>query len=179
LEAHIGIPLDSIGEPLAHDILIRDDYFSDAVNAVCETNKIKLLDLEGHPDVMAKVVEDPPTRCYGDKPHSCVMCPIQPTTHNGVVAILIVGVNSRRPYDADYDSFVKGLARTVSTALASVLLVNEQKRLAGKAAEMEERAMAMVEVSPVGSFLMDMNGQMLYVNDSVRLTLGFVSENVY
>lgn len=168
IEAHLGIPLDADGVPLANNVLINDEYFMDAVNAVCESNEISMLDLESHPELTAKLVEDPPTRGYGIKPHSCLICPIQPTSHNGVVAILVLGVNPRRPYDSQYDAFVKGLTRTISTALASVLLVNEQKRLASQAAEMEQRALAMVEVSPVGSFLMDMDGKMLYVNDSVR-----------
>jgi PAS domain-containing protein len=169
LEAHLGVRKGLSGIPIAHDILIRDDYFVDAVNVVCDSNETKVLDLEGRPDTAAELMEDNPTRGFGESPYSCVICPIQPTTHNGVVAVFVVGVNPRRPYDSLYDSFVKRLSRTVSSALASILLVNEQKRLAGRAVEMEQRAMAMVEVSPVGSFLMNTNGQMLYANDSVRL----------
>jgi PAS domain-containing protein len=171
LETHLGVRRDSRGIVIAHDMLIHDKNFIDAVTAVCESNEIKVLDLEGRPDIATNLMEDHPTRGFADKPNSCVICPIQPTTHKGVLAVFIVGVNPRRPYDSHYDSFVRGLSRTISSALASVLLVNEQKRLAGRAVEMEKRAMAMVEVSPVGSFLMDMKGRMLYVNNSVCLIL--------
>jgi PAS domain-containing protein len=171
LEIHLGVPQDSSGTPIVHDVLIHDQDFLDAINAVCESNEIKVFDLEGRSELAAKFMEDKPTRGFGEKPHSCVICPIQPTTHNGVLAVFVVGLNSRRTYDSHYDSFFKRLSRTISSSLASVLLVNEQKRLVGKAAEMEQRAMAMVEVSPVGSFLMDTKGEMLYVNDSVCLTL--------
>lgn len=170
LESYLGLPLGPDGVPLAHNILIHDESFLEAVNSVCELNQLKLFDLDARPDITGKLVEDPPVRGFGDTPSSLVICPIQPTTHNGVLAVFVVGLNPRRPYDAEYDTFLKGLTRTVSSFLASLLLVNEQKRLAGKAAEMEQRAMAMVEVSPVGSFLMDMKGEMLYVNDSVCLT---------
>jgi PAS domain-containing protein len=167
LESHIGVLMDPDGLPIAHDFLIHDEYFLDAVNAVCDSNKVKLLDLETHPEILSKLIEERPARGYEQKPQALIICPIQPTTHNGVVAIFIMGINPRRPYNSLYDSFANSLTRTISTALASVLLVNEQKRLAGKAAEMEQRALAMVEVSPVGSFLMDMRGEILYVNESV------------
>jgi PAS domain-containing protein len=167
LESHIGVPLNANGVPVVHDFLLHNEYFLDAVNAVCDLNKVKLLDLETHPEISSKLIGDHPTRGYEEKPQALIICPIQPTTHNGVVAIFVMGINPRRPYNSLYNSFANSLTRTISTALASVLLVNEQKRLAGKAAEMEQRALAMVEVSPVGSFLMDMRGEILYVNESV------------
>lgn len=125
-----------------------------------------LFDLESRPDLKALVMEDPPTRGFGDEPRVAVLAPIEPTTRQGVNAVLVMGINPRRPYDAEYESFVRSLARSVSSALASVQLVIEQKSLVGKAREMEQRALSMIEVSPVGSFLMKMDGEILYVNQT-------------
>jgi PAS domain-containing protein len=167
LESFLGVALGSDGKPLVHELLVNDESFVDTVKAVCALGEIKVFNLMDRPDIKAKIMEDPPTRGFGDEPYSAVICPIEPTTHKGVVAVLVVGVNPRRPYDADYDSFVRGLARSISSGLASVMLVNEQKRLTGKAVEQEQRAMAMIAVSPVGSFLIDMAGKILYANKSV------------
>jgi PAS domain-containing protein len=167
LESFLGVAQESDGRPCVQEVFMNDESFMRAVKAACTSTEIELFDLEGRPDIKAKIMEDPPTRGFGDEPHNAVICPIVPTTHKGVVAILVLGVNPRRPYDSDYAEFVQGLARIISSSLASVLLVNEQKRLAGRAVEMEQRAIAMVDVSPVGNFLMDMDGTLLYVNDKV------------
>jgi PAS domain-containing protein len=167
LESFLGVAQASNGQPVVHDLLTSDKSFLDTVRTVCSSGEVQVFDLEKRPDIKAKIMEDPPTRGFGDEPDAAVICPIEPTTHKGVVAVLVVGVNPRRPYDADYDSFVRGLARSISSGLASVLLVNEQKRLTGKAVEMEQRALAMIEVSPVGSFLIDLKGEILYANKSV------------
>lgn len=167
LESFLGVSQEGDGQPCVHDVLMNDEQFMRAVTAACTSAEVELFDLEGRPDIKAKIMEDPPTRGFGDEPHKAVVCPIVPTTHKGVVAILVLGVNPRRPYDADYTEFVQGLTRVISSSLASVLLVNEQKRLAGRAVEMEQRAIAMVDVSPVGNFLMDMDGSMIYVNEKV------------
>jgi PAS domain-containing protein len=167
LESFLGVAVGSDGQPVVHELLTNDKSFLNTVRAVCISGEIQLFDLEKRPDIKAKIMEDPPTRGFGDEPRTAVVCPIEPTTHKGVVAVLVIGVNPRRPYDVDYDSFARGLARSISSGLASVLLVNEQKRLTGKAVEMEQRALAMIEVSPVGSFLIDLEGVILYANKSV------------
>jgi PAS domain-containing protein len=169
LESFLGVRLGADGLPVVHDLLITDESFLDSIKAVCVSGQIQLFDLENRPDIKSKIMEDSPTRGFGDAPHSAVICPIEPTTHKGVVAVLFLGVNPRRPYDSDYDSFARGLARSISSALASVMLVNEQKRLTGMALEMEQRAMAMIDVSPVGSFLIDLEGKILYANKAVSL----------
>ncbi|KAF2431352.1 hypothetical protein EJ08DRAFT_713029 [Tothia fuscella] len=165
LEGFIGVPLDSEGFPTINDCLLSDNDFMVAVRVVCQSGEIEIFDLEDRPDIKVNIMENPPTRGFGDEPHCAIICPIAPTTAKGVLAILVLGINPRRPWDSHYADFVRGLSRVISSSLASVLLVNEQKRLAGKAVEMEQRAMAMVHTSPVGNFLMDMEGQMLYVNE--------------
>jgi PAS domain-containing protein len=177
LESYLGVALGPDGKPEVHELLSNDESFLDTVKEVCTSGEIKLFDLENRLDIKAKIMENPPTRGFGAEPYSAVICPIEPTTHKGVVAVLVIGINPRRPYDSNYDSFARGLARSISSGLASVMLVNEQKRLTGKAVEMEQRALAMIEVSPVGSYLIDLDGKILYANKSVCTFLKYIYED--
>ena len=47
---------------------------------------------------------------------------IRPTTGESVLGFLFIGINPRRPYDNDYESFVQLIDRTLATSLASVSL---------------------------------------------------------
>lgn len=158
--------MDANGRPAVHEAFMNSPDFVSTFSQVCASGQPALFDLDSRPDLKALVMEDPPTRGFGDEPRVAVLAPIEPTTRQGVNAVLVMGINPRRPYDAEYESFVRGLARSVSSALASVQLVIEQKSLVGKAREMEQRALSMIEVSPVGHFLCKMNGDMLYVNQT-------------
>lgn len=158
--------IDADGRPVVHDAFMNNPDFVSTFAQVWASGQPALFDLESRPDLKALVMEDPPTRGFGDEPRVAVLAPIEPTTRQGVNAVLVMGINPRRPYDAEYESFVRSLARSVSSALASVQLVIEQKSLVGKAREMEQRALSMIEVSPVGSFLMKMDGEILYVNQT-------------
>ncbi|TLD27691.1 putative hsp90-like protein [Venturia nashicola] len=166
LESFLGVLLDSNGRPVVHEAFMNDPDFISTFAQVCASGQPALFDLESRPALKVLAMEDPPTRGFGDEPRVAVLAPIEPTTRQGVNAVLVMGINPRRPYDAEYESFVRGLARSVSSALASVQLVIEQKSLVGKAREMEQRALSMIEVSPVGSFLMKMDGEILYVNQT-------------
>jgi PAS domain-containing protein len=166
LESFLGVLLDAKGKPAVHEEFINDADFVSTFARVCASGQPALFNLESRPNLKSLVMEDPPTRGFGDEPRVAVLAPIEPTTRQGVNAVLVMGINPRRPYDAEYESFVRGLARSISSALASVQLVIEQKSLVGRAREMEQRALAMIDVSPVGSFLMKMDGEMLYVNQT-------------
>jgi PAS domain-containing protein len=166
LESFLGVRLDANGKPAVHEEFMNDAEFVSIFAEVCSLGQPALFDLESRPGLKLLVMEDPPTRGFGDEPRVAVLAPIEPTTRQGVKAVIVMGINPRRPYDAEYESFVRSLARFISSALASVQLVIEQKSLIGRAREMEERALAMIDVSPVGSFLMKMDGEMLYVNQT-------------
>lgn len=48
-------------------------------------------------------------RSWGDPPTSAVCIPITDDWENGRLSFLIVGLNTRRPYDADYEEFIVDL----------------------------------------------------------------------
>lgn len=62
------------------------------------------------------------------------LCPIRsPHDKHGVIGILLVGINPLRPYDAGYEEFMDGLSAQVTSSLASVALIEEEKSLADQA----------------------------------------------
>jgi PAS domain-containing protein len=166
LESFLGVLLDPDGRPAVHEAFMNDAEFVSTFARVCASGQPALFDLEHRTDLKSLIMEDPPTRGFGDEPRVAVLAPIEPTTRKGVNAVIVMGINPRRPYDSEYELFVRGLARSISSALASVQLVIEQQSLIGRAREMEQRALAMIDVSPVGSFLMGMDGELLYVNQT-------------
>lgn len=166
LESYIGVHSVN-GQPVVHDLLMQDDEFLDAFEQVCKSGEIDTLDLESRSSIARSIMEEPPTRAFGDQTRLAVLIPIAPIASKNVNAVLLVGVNPRRPYDAEYESWIQSLARSISSSLASLVLLNEQRQAVGQALEMEKRAMSMLEHSPVGASLCDLMGNILYVNRSV------------
>lgn len=134
------------------------------------------------------LITDVNFRGFGEVPRAAVVCPIRTTgDYNSVLGFLVVGINPRRPYDADYNLFIKLLNRQLATSMASVVLFEEEIRrgervaraaaldkmrlseqLAARTQEAEEsetKFTCMAELAPVGIFIADGQGQMTFTND--------------
>lgn len=107
-----------------------------------------------------------------------------------ISGFIVMGTNPRRSYDRHYRLFVHLLARQLTTSLASVVLFEEEIRrgqhAARRAAEdrhelsqqllirtqqamdSEHKFMRMAECTPVGMFVTDANGRIIYCNDMWR-----------
>ncbi|KAI2472545.1 hypothetical protein F4781DRAFT_428246 [Annulohypoxylon bovei var. microspora] len=124
----------------------------------------------------------------GDACKSIVIFPVHPTTGSeSVVGFIVMGVNPRRPYDDDYQLFINLLSRQLATSLASVVLFEEEIRRGQKAAQMaaedrqeltkqlhlrtqeveesELKFTRMAEFAPVGMFIANYLGHIIYCND--------------
>ncbi|XDG08431.1 hypothetical protein ABKA04_008046 [Annulohypoxylon sp. FPYF3050] len=124
----------------------------------------------------------------GDACKSIVIFPVHPTTGSeSVVGFIVMGVNPRRPYDDDYKLFINLLSRQLATSLASVVLFEEEIRRGQKAAQMaaedrqeltkqlhlrtqeveesELKFTRMAEFAPVGMFIANHLGNIVYCND--------------
>ena len=99
-----------------------------------------------------------------------------------------MGINPRRPYDDDYDLFVQLLSRQLATSMASVVLFEEEIRRGQRAAklaaldrielseqlaartqeavESETKFTRMAEFAPVGMFIANSEGRIIYCNDT-------------
>lgn len=99
-----------------------------------------------------------------------------------------MGINPRRPYDDDYSLFVQLLSRQLATAMASVVLFEEEIRRGQRAAQLaaldryelseqlaartqeavesETKFTRMAEFAPVGMFIANNEGRITYCNDT-------------
>ena len=127
-------------------------------------------------------------RGFGDPTKAVVVCPIHPTTGESTLGFLVMGINPRRPYDDDYALFVQLLSRQLATSLASVVLFEEEIKRGQRAAKLaaldrielseqlaartqeaidsETKFTRMAEFAPVGMFIAESEGRILYCNDT-------------
>ncbi|KAF1813699.1 hypothetical protein P152DRAFT_289178 [Eremomyces bilateralis CBS 781.70] len=139
-------------------------------------------------EIPAATMEGIQWRGFGDPCRSVVVCPVHPTTGELILGYLVLGVNPRRPFDDDYSLFLQLLSRQLATSLASVVLFEEEIRRGKKAAkiaaldhielsqqlaartqearDIETRFTRMAEFSPVGLFIANSNGNVVYCNDA-------------
>jgi PAS domain S-box-containing protein len=135
-------------------------------------------------------------RGFGDSCRSTVVCPIYSTIGGGssVLGFLVIGINPRRPYDDDYSLFIQLLSRQIATSLASVVLLEEQIRRKDETArlaaldrirlskqldlrtqevcESENKFKRIAELVPVGIFIANPQGHIIYSNDTWLRLLG-------
>ena len=99
-----------------------------------------------------------------------------------VSGFLLMGLNPRRIYDEDYQSFIQLLSRQLLTSLTSTVLIEQAGRNQAtltneliirtrEVAETESRFKALAELTPVGMFYMSPIGEVLYANDTCKTLL--------
>lgn len=134
-------------------------------------------------------------RGFGDPCRAMLVIPIRTST-NSVSGHIILGVNTRRPYDTEYKDWIEVLATLLSTSAASVALHEEESR---RRKEQEEQAtrdrdalttevtalaqeatdaaqklhnlQSIANAVGVGYFEYDVNGQLMHANVSLASTL--------
>lgn len=133
-------------------------------------------------------------RGFEEKPRAAIVCPIHPTTGDNVIGFLVMGINPRRPYDDDYSLFIQLLSRQLATSMASVVLFEEEIRRGQRAAELaaldrielseqlairtqeavesENKFTRMAELAPVGMFIADCLGSMIFTNETFHKISG-------
>ncbi len=190
LEGTLGVPRGHAAAPTQLELKSSNEGFAPAFREAMKGDQPVLLDVEDG-TLSEKLMEGFKWRGFGDPCNVVVVCPIHPTTGGGegtVLGFLVMGINPRRPYDDDYSLFVQLLCRQLGTAMASVVLFEEEIRrgqraanlaaldrielaqqLAARtqeAAESEMRFTHMAEFAPVGMFIADSEGRITYCNDA-------------
>ncbi len=100
------------------------------------------------------------------------------------------GINPRRPYDDDYQSFIRLLNRQLATSLASVTLLEEEirrgqstevqrSRLSEELAFQRSRLQRLAEASPVGMLSVSSSGLILEANDRFYNLTGHNRDDLY
>ena len=186
LEGSLGIPP---GHPAAAphvDLKSETEYFAQVFREAVKTDQPILLSI-GDGTLDASMLEGLEWRGFGDECTSAVCCPVHLTGGESTLGFLVMGVNPRRPYDDDYSLYVQLLSRQLATAMASVVLFEEEiargrraaklaaqdrielsEQLAARtqeAVESETKFTRMAEFAPVGIFIADAQGKITYLND--------------
>ena len=186
LEGSLGIPN---GHPAAApyvDLQSETEYYAQVFREAIKDDRPILLSVEDG-TLDASMLEGIEWRGFGDECTSAVCCPVHLTGGESTLGFIVMGVNPRRPYDDDYSLYVQLLSRQLATAMASVVLFEEEiargekaARLAAKdrielseqlaartqeAVESETKFTRMAEFAPVGIFIADSTGKITYLND--------------
>lgn len=179
LEGSIGIPAGHDAAPRRLDLKRSQEGFVPAFREAMRTREPTILQTKDGtlPENLLEGIE---WRGYGDSCDEAIIFPVRPTNGDTVFAFLLIGINPRRAYDEDYKSFATMLNRQLATALASVLLFEDEVKRSRNAAEtaaqqreqlskqlelQTSRMRRMTELSPLGMYLFDHEGVLLEAND--------------
>ena len=187
LEGALGIER---GHPLAPDqINLKTDRagFAPAFRHALMKNKPVVLQVQDG-TLDTSMFEGIRWRGHGDPSKAVIVSPIHPTTGESTLGFLVMATNPRRPYDEDYDLFVQLLGRQLATSIASVVLFEEEIRKAEQAAvlaaqdridlsnkllvqtkqaaESENKFTRLAEMIPVGVYVGNAEGNLVYANDA-------------
>lgn len=104
---------------------------------------------------------------YGEPPHSLAILPL--STSDRLIALLVVGLHPRRPYDKEYEGYLNTLLRSMSATVSSALdreeARNRADRLAKQLADSEKSIREIAEYGPVGIARLSPNGYLMWGND--------------
>lgn len=127
LKGSLGVPEGHPAAPPRLDLLEGIEAFIPYLHEAIDSRKPTFVNL-ADPAFPMNLLSGINWRGFGDPCKSLVICPITPTTSRNVLGFLIVGLNSRRPYDEDYQQFMSVTGRLLATSLASVVLHEEEIR---------------------------------------------------
>ncbi|KAI9731534.1 MAG: hypothetical protein M1834_004654 [Cirrosporium novae-zelandiae] len=186
LEGSLGVPDGHPAAVAQIDLKTGMEGFATSFRESMKTDRPTLLQIQDG-SLQAELLDGIEWRGFGDPCTSVVVCPIHPTTGESVLGFLVMGINPRRPYDDDYQLFIQLLSRQLATSLASVVLFEEEikrgqqaaklaaldrielsQQLAARTqeAELSERKFTrMAEYAPVGMFIANSDGRIIYCND--------------
>lgn len=185
-EGSLGIPVNHPAAAPIVDLRNGTDYFANVFREAIKGDRPIFLSL-GHGTLDASFLEGIEWRGFGDPCTAAVCCPVHLTGGESTLGFLVMGVNPRRPYDDDYSLYVQLLSRQIATAMASVVLFEEEiargmraariaaqdrielsEQLAARtqeAVESETKFTRMAEFAPVGIFIADSVGKIAYCNE--------------
>jgi PAS domain-containing protein len=179
LEGALGVPEGHAAAPLKLDLKRSRGGFIPSFREAMTTREPKILNIMDG-TLSESLIEGLQWRGFGEPCRLAIVCPIRPTTGENVLGFLVIGINPRRPYDADYEAFINLLNRQLATSLASVTLFEEEisrsataaeaaalerTRLSEELAASRSRLQRIAEVSPVGMYSIDSQGLLLEAND--------------
>ncbi|KAK8199644.1 aerobic respiration control sensor protein-like protein arcB [Phyllosticta capitalensis] len=127
LKGSLGVPDGHPAAPSRVDFWMSSEGFVPFLREAIKSRGLTILDFEDGmiPPGMLDGIQ---WRGFGDPSRYAVICPICPTTTKNVLGFLVVGINPRRPYDEEYQTFMGVTSRLLATSGASVVLHEEDIR---------------------------------------------------
>jgi len=193
LEGSIGVPDGHIAAPPNLDLKRSREGFIPSFREAMRTREPTLLHTRDG-TLPEALLDEINWRGFGDPCREAIIFPVRPTNGDAVLAFLVLGVNPRRPYDAEYVAFTSMLNRQLATSLASVILFEDETRRnrdAVEAAALEKQQLTqqldlqasrlrrMTELSPLGMFLISPEGVLREANDRFYEMTGHTRDSEY
>ncbi|CZR63478.1 related to sensory transduction histidine kinase [Phialocephala subalpina] len=175
LEGTLGVPKGHHAVPKRLDLKRSRGGFVPSFRDALQTREPTLLSTKDG-TLSEALIDGFEWRGFPEPCREALVCPIRPTTGENVLGFLVVGVNPRRPFDDDYQSFVQLLDIQLATSLASTTLLEteirrglteaeaaalERARLSAELATQKNRMQRIAENSRVGMFSIDAAGLLL------------------
>ncbi|KAF3913730.1 hypothetical protein AA313_de0206429 [Arthrobotrys entomopaga] len=184
-EGSYNIPEGHICMPPSINLDESDEGFAAAFREACGRDLLYLKDDDLLPPYLLEGLESP----FGDSVVSVAVAPIHAhSAPDEISGFLVLGLNTRRPFNDDYQLFVRLLVRQLSTSLSTSLFFETEARRSGNMARMaamekivlssqlaaktsearasESRFKRLTEVAPVGIYMCDQVGNVTFVNDA-------------
>lgn len=178
LEGTIGVPVNHPTAPPSFELSSQDSMAPSFREAMHTREPVLLRVGEGNlPETLFEGID---FQGFGIPSKEALIIPVRSTSGQSILALLMIGLNPRRRYDQDYQTFIAMLNRQMATSLAAVLLLEDEARKNRTAAELaelqreklteqlalqESRLRRMTEFSPLGMFLISPDGVLLEAND--------------
>ena len=180
LEGRIGLPVDS---PSFLDVCLQAWRCGDVVTLRSEDGTLPpaVNVLESH-------------RAFGSEVVQAKVAPITSAVGNEILAVLVVGLNPRRPYDDEFSIWVTLIADLLRKTATLIQLPEEQRRAQQLSNELndslveqlrtttqqaernEAKFQRMAESAPQGMYMFDSEGRTLHVNDRYLAIVGQTRE---
>lgn len=186
LEGSLGVPNGHPAAAPVVDLKYGSEFLARVFREAIKGDRPLFLSVEDG-TLDARFLEGIEWRGFGDPCTAAVCCPVHLTGGESTMGFLVMGLNPRRPYDDDYSLYVQLLSRQLATAMAAVVLFEEEiargrqaARLAAQdrielseqlaartqeAVESETKFTRMAESAPVGIFIADSQGKIVYCNE--------------
>ncbi|KAK6340009.1 hypothetical protein TWF730_001786 [Orbilia blumenaviensis] len=184
-EGSYNIPEGHICMPYIINLSESDEGFAAAFRTACGHEFLYLKDSELVPPHLLEGLKS----TFDDPVNSVAICPIYShSLADEISGFLVLGLNTRRPFDDDYKLFVQLLIRQLSSSLSAsfffetevrrsenlariaamekIILSNQLAAKTMEARASEFRFKRFTEVAPVGIYMCDQLGRVTFVNDA-------------
>ncbi|CAI4218611.1 unnamed protein product [Parascedosporium putredinis] len=189
LEGSLGFPSGHRAAAKHIDLSASDEGFAPYLRKALEAEECPIMLSSTEGTLPSTLLDGIEPRGFEDPCQRAIILRLRasPAESDAVAALVVLGLNPRRPYDDDFRLFINLLGRQLETSIASLTLLEEEVRRGKTAAliadqvkqklskqliqrtqeavESEYRFTRMAEFAPVGMFIADPTGFINYCND--------------